>query len=91
MAACNNDPATSAEDQTGNRSHLAWGIGQHACPAQSLAYLIAQDAIDQLLDALPEIQLAAPDVAPAWRPGPFHRALATLPVTFPPSAPLHLY
>ncbi len=90
MAACNNDPAIRADDLTGNRSHLAWGLGPHACPARPLAYLIAQDAIDQLLDALPEIELNLPNQAPNWRPGPFHRALAELPVTFPPTAPLTL-
>jgi cytochrome P450 len=84
MAACNNDPEIRAGDHTGNRSHLAWGIGRHTCPAQSMAYLIAQDAIDQLLDALPEMRLASPGDAPTWRPGPFHRSLAALPVTFPP-------
>ncbi|MFQ6226140.1 cytochrome P450 [Nocardia sp. NPDC002869] len=90
MAACNNDPAIRADDHLGNRSHLAWGIGQHACPAQSLSYLIAQAAIDQLLDALPEMEPALPDGVPAWRPGPFHRALAELPVTFTPMAKLNL-
>ncbi|MGW5384999.1 cytochrome P450 [Nocardia sp. NPDC003963] len=87
IAACNNDPAVRAGDRTGNRSHLAWGAGPRTCPAQSMAYLIAQDAIDQLLDALPEIQLSE---APIWRPGPFHRSLASLRVEFPISAPLHL-
>ncbi|MEU4343494.1 cytochrome P450 [Nocardia sp. NPDC023852] len=91
MAACNNDPTIRAEDQTGNRSHLAWGLGPHACPAQSLAYLIAQDAIDQLLDALPEMRLDPANGTPTWRPGPFHRALTALPVTFPPSAPLNAH
>ncbi|MEV6138357.1 cytochrome P450 [Nocardia sp. NPDC051990] len=90
MAACNNDDSIRTGDLTGNRSHLAWGIGPHACPAQSLAYLIAQDAIDQLLDALPEIQLDVTDGAPAWRQGPFHRALTALPVTFPPTSPLNV-
>ncbi|WP_280236751.1 cytochrome P450 [Nocardia cyriacigeorgica] len=90
MAACNNDPAIRADGQHGNRSHLAWGIGQHACPAQSLAYVIAQNAIDQLLDALPELAPAFPGGGPHWRPGPFHRALAGLPVTFPPSTTVHL-
>ncbi|MEU6558660.1 cytochrome P450 [Nocardia nova] len=80
IAAANNDPAIRADDRIGNRSHLAFGAGQHACPAQSLAYLIAQDAIDQLLDVLPDME---PDGEPVWRPGPFHRALAALPVTFP--------
>ncbi|GAA5104733.1 cytochrome P450 [Nocardia iowensis] len=83
MAACNNDPAINAGTHTGNRSHLAWGAGPHACPAQSAAYLIAQDAIDQLLDVLPDMRLAVGDHELVWRPGPFHRALATLPVTFP--------
>ncbi|MBF6101185.1 cytochrome P450 [Nocardia cyriacigeorgica] len=88
MAACNNDPAVRNGELLGNRAHLAWGVGPHACPAQSLAYLIAQDAIDQLLDALPDLTLDLPDDTPTWRPGPFHRALAELPVTFPPTAPL---
>ncbi|MFE7799688.1 cytochrome P450 [Nocardia sp. NPDC057440] len=91
MAACNNDPAIRTEDLAGNRAHLAWGVGPHACPAQSSAYLIAQDAIDQLLDALPEMRLDLPTGEPVWRPGPFHRALTALPVAFPPSAPLNVH
>ncbi|WP_084531896.1 cytochrome P450 [Nocardia miyunensis] len=90
MAACNNDPAIRTTHLTGNRSHLAWGIGSHACPAQSLAYLIAQDAIDQLLDALPEIRLDTSEGEPTWRPGPFYRALTALPVVFPATAPLNV-
>ncbi|MFE9324613.1 cytochrome P450, partial [Nocardia sp. NPDC052278] len=50
------------------------------CPARTAAYLIAQDAIDQLLDARPGMQLAIPPDKLTWRPGPFHRALSTLPV-----------
>jgi cytochrome P450 len=84
MAACNNDPAVSAGDLTGNRSHLAWSAGPHTCPAKSAAYLIAQDAIDQLLDVLPDVELAVPVEELVWRPGPFHRALTALPVVFPP-------
>ncbi|MEU7629730.1 cytochrome P450 [Nocardia sp. NPDC049220] len=90
ISACNNDPAVRSDSHAGNRSHLAWGIGQRSCPAQSLAYLVAQDAIDQLLDALPEIRLAEQPAASAWRPGPVHRSLTSLPVTFPPSIPLHV-
>ncbi|MEV6390112.1 cytochrome P450 [Nocardia xishanensis] len=85
FAACNNDPAISAENRNGNRSHLAWGAGPHACPARSPAYLIGQDAIDQLLDALPELRPAEPELT--WRPGPFHRALTALPVVFPATPP----
>uniref|UniRef100_UPI0035A241D3 cytochrome P450 n=1 Tax=Nocardia pseudovaccinii TaxID=189540 RepID=UPI0035A241D3 len=88
MAGCNNDPAVNIGEYKGNRSHLAWGAGPHACPARSVAYLIAQDAIDQLLDALPDIKLAVPDDQLTWRPGPFHRSLTSLPVVFPKSPPL---
>ncbi len=90
MSACNNDPAVGTRAYTDNRSHLAWSAGPHSCPAKSLAYLIAQDAIDQLLDALPDMRLAAPVDQLSWRPGPFHRALVSLPVMFPKSPPLHV-
>ena len=91
MAACNNDPAIRGSDLTGNRAHLAWGLGPHSCPAQSLAYMVAEGVIDQLLDALPEMAPDFPDGVPEWRPGPFHRSLSALPVRFPPGAPLPEY
>ncbi|MBS2535695.1 cytochrome P450 [Catenulispora sp. NF23] len=90
MSACNNDPAIASDQRAGNRAHLAWSIGPHACPAQSAAYLIAQAAIDQILDALPEMELAVPAEQLVWRPGPFARALAALPVTVPGSPPIPL-
>jgi cytochrome P450 len=90
LAGCNNDPMISGGDRIGNRSHLAWGGGPHACPARSVAYMVVQDAIDQLLDALPELQLAVPKDELTWRPGPFHRAMAALPVTFPKSPALNV-
>ncbi|MGW0252095.1 cytochrome P450 [Nocardia goodfellowii] len=93
IAACNADPAithAAAEITTGtyNASHLAFSAGPHACPARRVAYLVAQDAIDQLLDALPEMRLAIAPTELRWRPGPFHRSLAALPVYFPSSPPL---
>ncbi|WP_280400891.1 cytochrome P450 [Nocardia carnea] len=88
MAACNTDPVIGTDQHAGNRAHLAFGGGPHVCPASSLAYLIAQDAIDQLLDALPDIRLGVPAGALSWRTGPFQRALTALPVVFPPSPPL---
>lgn len=88
IAACNNDPSIDTQVYTGNRAHLAWSLGEHTCPAKSVAYLVAQDAIDQLLDALPELRLAVPADELDWRPGPFHRSLISLPVSFPESAPL---
>ncbi|WP_306307267.1 cytochrome P450 [Nocardia higoensis] len=88
LAACNNDPAVVGGDIRHNGSHLALGAGPHMCPAARLTHLIAQDAIDQFLDALPEIELAVPRERLRWRPGPFHRALAALPVVFAPVPPL---
>ncbi|MFC3961646.1 cytochrome P450 [Nocardia jiangsuensis] len=84
MAAANSDPAAGAQnaDGWGNRAHLSWGAGPHACPAQAVAGVIVARAIEQLLDALPELELA-PGHTPIWRPGPFHRALAQLQVQFP--------
>ncbi|MBP2193193.1 cytochrome P450 [Nocardia goodfellowii] len=90
FAGCNNDPAIGGGERIGNRSHLAWSIGPHACPARSVASLVAQEAVDQLLDALPELRLAVPADELSWRPGPFHRALASLPVVFPASPPLNV-
>ncbi|MFF3127104.1 cytochrome P450 [Streptomyces sp. NPDC057908] len=86
MAGCNNDPALGTT--AGDRAHLAWSAGPHACPARSHAYLIAETAITYVLDALPEMDLACPAQELTWRPGPFHRALVTLPVSFAPTAPL---
>ncbi|WP_280401998.1 cytochrome P450 [Nocardia carnea] len=90
LAACNNDPAVTGGDRRGNRSHLAWGGGPHACPAQTLAGTIAAQGIDLLLDALPDIQPQVPADQLEWRPGQFHRALAALPVRFPPCPPMRL-
>ncbi|MFX0578669.1 cytochrome P450 [Nocardia nepalensis] len=91
MSGCNNDPAINTGEYTDNRSHLAWSAGPHACPARSVASLIVQDAIDQLLDALPEMRLAVPAEDLTWRPGPFQRALTALPVSFPKSTPLQIF
>jgi cytochrome P450 len=85
LAAANTDPALSNEHREGNRAHLAWSAGPHTCPAQGQARLIASTAIEKLLDALPEMELAVPPGMLKWRPGPFHRALSALPVNFPPS------
>ncbi|MET8654647.1 cytochrome P450 [Nocardia aurea] len=90
MAACNTDPEMNTGEFLDNGWNLAFSTGDHACPVQARPYglLLAQDVIDQLLDTLPEIRLAVPKDQLIWRPGPFHRALTTLPVVFPPSAPL---
>ncbi|WP_329349002.1 cytochrome P450 [Streptomyces sp. NBC_01261] len=90
MAACNNDPTVVSDHRAGNRSHLTWSAGPHTCPAQPLAYLIAEVAIEEILDALPEMELAVPAAQLTYRPGPFHRSLTGLPVHFPPSPRLTL-
>lgn len=91
MAACTTDPAIAGDKGwTDNRSHLAYGSGPHACPdmAREMSKQIAVEAIAQFFDAFPEAELAIPANKVAWRPGPFHRAPAALPVTFPPTPPL---
>ncbi|MEV6325355.1 cytochrome P450 [Nocardia sp. NPDC051787] len=92
MAACNTDPEMNTGEFLDNGWNLAFSTGPHACPAHARPYglLLAQDVIDQLLDTLPELKLAVPKEELVWRPGPFHRALAALPVVFPPSSPFYL-
>ncbi|WP_200308307.1 cytochrome P450 [Streptomyces adelaidensis] len=85
LAAANTDPALRNDQRAGNRGHLAWGAGPHNCPAQNEARLIASVAVEKLLDRLSDVELAVPVGELEWRPGPFHRALAALPVTFPPA------
>ncbi|WP_330180972.1 cytochrome P450 [Nocardia sp. NBC_01503] len=87
LAACNTDPAVTG-DRKGNRSHLAWGAGPRMCPGQAAASVIVEVALDQLLDALPDISLSVDPQQLRWRPDPFHRALTQLPVTFLPAPPL---
>ncbi|WP_328760406.1 cytochrome P450 [Streptomyces sp. NBC_00271] len=84
LAAANNDPAQASNHRVGNRAHLAWSAGPHACPAQGSARLIATVAIEKLLDRLPDVELVVPVAELKWRPGPFHRALTALPVRFEP-------
>ncbi|MDP9848189.1 cytochrome P450 [Streptosporangium lutulentum] len=85
LAAANTDPAlTHAMQRSGNRAHLAFSAGPHTCPARDAARLIAAVAIERLMDRVPDVELAVPVNELQWRPGPFHRALTTLPVRFTP-------
>ncbi|GAA3773546.1 cytochrome P450 [Streptomyces phyllanthi] len=87
FAAANTDPALTAARQTGGRrAHLAWSAGPHACPSKELARLVPLVAIENLLNKLHDIELAVPEDSLTWRPGPFHRALASLPCRFTPQA-----
>ncbi|MGY1948953.1 cytochrome P450 family protein [Nocardia asiatica] len=57
----------------------------HLGPAWDVAYVVAREAIYQLLNALPDMKLAVPSGELIPDPGAFHRTLPTLPVIFPPS------
>ncbi|MDT0401477.1 MULTISPECIES: cytochrome P450 family protein [Streptomyces] len=86
FAGANSDPALAEARRTHSRgAHLAWGAGPHACPAKDPAQVIATTAIERLLNALPDLALAVPEKDLQWRPGPFHRALVSLPATFSPT------
>ncbi|MFF5445231.1 cytochrome P450 [Streptomyces sp. NPDC012888] len=85
FAAANSGPGPSASRQAGsNRSHLAWSAGPHGCPSKEPARHITVTAIENLLNRLPDVELAVPEDSLSWRPGPFNRALATLPTRFTP-------
>lgn len=92
-AAAGSSPAGGAghgaDERSDGGAHLGFGAGAHRCPAADPALLIALTAIDRLLTLLPGLELALPFDALTWRPGPFHRALAALPVTFTPVRPDH--
>jgi cytochrome P450 len=89
FAAANADPAAAgrdfAEDRTGNRAHLAFSSGAHACPVPRMALLLASTAIERVLERLPGMALACPVAELPWRVSPFSRGLSALPVTFPPA------
>ncbi|WP_411084657.1 cytochrome P450 [Streptomyces sp. cmx-18-6] len=71
-----------ADQGADTRGHLAWSAGPHACPSKEPARLIALTGLEALFNALPDVELAVPADSLVWRPGPFNRALASLPVRF---------
>ncbi|MFE1442633.1 cytochrome P450 [Streptomyces sp. NPDC058739] len=91
FAAANTGPALQAARQVGsNRAHLAWSAGPHACPSKEMARHITVIAAEHLLNKVPDVELAVPEDILTWRPGPFNRALTTLPARFTPvQAPLN--
>jgi cytochrome P450 len=87
LAAANDDPRIHVNDpwiELGNRSHLAWSSGPHACPAQIPARIITRSAVDAALSLLPGIRLAVPVEQLTPRPSPWTRCPANLPVLFTP-------
>lgn len=79
------DGSGAAGRRAANHAHLAFSAGPHVCPAQDLSGVIADVAVETLLDQLPDVQLGVSPAALTWRPGPFHRTLTALPVRFPAS------
>jgi cytochrome P450 len=87
LAAANSDPRIHVSDpwtELGNRSHLAWSTGPHACPARVPARIITRAAVDAALSLLPGIRLAVPVGELTPRPSPWTRCPLTLPVRFTP-------
>jgi cytochrome P450 len=91
LSAANNDSRVHVRDpwtELGNRSHLAWSAGPHACPAVIPARIITRAAVDTLLGQLPGVRLAVPPEQIAPRPSPWTRCPASLPVLFSPQSAL---
>ena len=89
LAAANADPRVHSDDlwnEIGNRSHLSWSAGPHACPAHVPARIIAKSAVETALHLLPDIRLAIPAAEIILIPSPWNRCPAALPVTFTPVA-----
>ncbi|MFI6155242.1 cytochrome P450 [Kitasatospora sp. NPDC051170] len=85
IAAANNDRTLAAARQSGsNRAHLSFSAGPHACPSREPARHITVTAIENLLNQLPDVELAVPSDSLTWRPGPFSRSLTALPTRFTP-------
>jgi cytochrome P450 len=74
-------------DEIGNRSHLAWSAGPHACPAQVPARIITSIAVEAALNLLPGIRPAVPAGSTGLIPSPWTRCPDALPVTFAPGPP----
>ncbi|WP_329295640.1 hypothetical protein [Streptomyces sp. NBC_01455] len=86
-AAITEQLSTLPGEHVGNRAHLAWAAGPHACPVQDEARSIATIAVERLLYRIPDLALAVRPSELRWRQGPFARCPEALPVFFPPQSP----
>ncbi|GAB3432967.1 cytochrome P450 [Actinophytocola sediminis] len=85
LAAANADPRVHTDDpwlEIGNRAHLAWSAGPHACPAQRAGRMITRIAVDTALHRLHDVTLSIPADTVTLLPSPWTRCPASLPVTF---------
>jgi len=84
VGSADHDPAVftnpeSFQIQRGDEAHLAFGAGIHYCIGAPLARLVAPVAIEQLLEAFPNLAL---DGIPQWQTDPYLRAVTSLPLRF---------
>jgi cytochrome P450 len=90
LAAANADPRIRTGNHwqdMGNRSHLAWSTGYHACPAQRAGRLIARVAVETALHQLHNLRLTIPAADIGLRPSPWTRCPDRLPVRFTSTVP----
>nr|WP_055551130.1 cytochrome P450 [Streptomyces sp. NBRC 110028] len=90
IAAANADPALWPDPQAGyagNNAHLAFGGGEYGCPAGApeLGTIMAETAIEVLLDRIPDLELAVEPDELEWLASLWYRCLSSLPVVFTPA------
>ncbi|MEV7175701.1 cytochrome P450 [Kitasatospora sp. NPDC093679] len=91
-AAANSCPHSNPPNEghrSGNKAHLAFAAGPHACPARSTAVLVATAAIERLTSYLPDIKLAVSAADLVYGGGPIYRSLTALPARFTPLHSAH--
>lgn len=67
--------------------HLAFGFGTHFCLGNQLARLELKIMLSKVLERLPDLRLADPDMLPL-RPANFVSGLESMPVVFTPTRPV---
>lgn len=82
------DENTEKITDSDNRAHVAWGVGDHRCPARDMALTIVTVAVRTLLSRLPELRLAVAPTDLRWRLASLAWAPVALPVKFTPQSPL---
>ncbi|MYU11343.1 cytochrome P450, partial [Streptomyces sp. SID8361] len=90
LAAANADPLLWPDTpvgHAGNHSHVAFSGGEYGCPVggPETARVIAETAIEVLLDRVPDLTLAVEPEELSWVDSFWYRCLDSLPVTFSPT------
>lgn len=87
LGSANRDPARFADPDTldvrrKECKHVGFGRGAHYCLGAPLARLEAEIALRTLIGRLPNLRLTIDEDDLYWRPIPFFRSLASLPVAW---------